>query len=126
MQSTSWETLGWRKHKLESRLPGEISITSDIDIWGVTKYDTTLLAESEEELKSPLKKVKEESEKVGLKLNIQKTKIMASGPITSRQIDGEWKQWQTLYFLAPKSLQMVTAAMKLKDAYSLEEKLWPT
>ena len=69
-------------------------------------------------------KVKEESEKLGLKLNIQKTKIMASGPITSWQIDGEqWKQRQTLFFWAPKSLQMVTAAMKLKDAYSLEEKL---
>ena len=72
-------------------------------------------------------KVKEESEKVGLTLNIQKTKIMASGPITSWQIGGKrWKQCQTLFFGAPKSLQMVTAAMKLKDAYSLEEKLWPT
>ena len=82
------------------------------------------MAESEEELKSLLMKVKEESEKCGLKLNIQKTKIMASGPITSWQIDGEtWKQWLTLFFGAPKSLQMVTAAMKLKDAYSLEEKL---
>ena len=69
-------------------------------------------------------KVKEESEKVGLKLNIQKTKIMASGPITSWQIDG--KQWETLFWGAPKSLQMVTAAMKLKDAYSSEGKLWPT
>ena len=68
-------------------------------------------------------KVKEESEKVVIKLNIQKTKIMASSPITSWQIDGEWKQCQTLFFWAPKSLQMVTAAMKLKDAYSLEEKL---
>ena len=88
--------------------------------------DTTLMAESEKELKSLLMKVKEESEKVGLKLNIQKTKIMASGPITSWQIDGKhWKQWQTLYFWAPKSLQMVIAAMKLKDAWSLEEKLWP-
>ena len=77
-----------------------------------------------EEEKSLLMKVKEESEKVGLKLNIQKTKIMASGPITSWQIDGEqWKQCQTLFFWAPKSLQMVTAAMKLKDAYSMEEKL---
>ena len=72
-------------------------------------------------------KVKEESETVGLKLNIQKTKIMVSGPITSRQIDGEtWKQWQTLFWGAPKSLQMVTAAMKLKDTSSLEEKPWPT
>ena len=86
--------------------------------------DTTLMAESEEELKSLLMKVKEESEKVGLKLNIQKTKIMASGPITSWEIEGrQWKQCQTLFFWAPKSLQMVTAAMKLKDAYSLEEKL---
>ena len=72
-------------------------------------------------------KVKEESEKGGLELNIQKTKIMASGPITSWQIGGkQWKQWQTLFSWVPKSLQMVTAAMKLKDAYSLEEKLWPT
>ena len=86
--------------------------------------DTTLIAESEEELKSLLMKVKEESEKVGLKLNIQKTKIMTSGPITSWQIDGkQWKQCQTLIFWAPKSLQIVTAAMKLKDAYSLEGKL---
>ena len=86
--------------------------------------DTTLMAESEEELKSLLMKEKEESEKVGLKLNIQKTKIMASGPITSWQIDGETgKQWLTLFFWAPKSLWMVIAAMKLKDAYSLGEKL---
>ena len=77
-----------------------------------------------EELKSLLMKVKQESEKVGLKLNIQKTKIMASGPITSWQIDGEtWKQWQTSFWGAPKSLQMVTAAMKLKDVCSLEEML---
>ena len=82
------------------------------------------MAESKEELKSLLVKVKEESEKAGLKLNIQKIKIMASGPITSWQIDGEeWKQWLTLFLWAPKSLQIVTAAMKLKDAYSLEEKL---
>ena len=86
--------------------------------------DTTLVAESKEELKSLLRKVKEESEKVGLKLNNQKTKIMASGPITSWQIDGkQWKQWLTLFLGAPKSLQMVTAAMKLKDAFSLEGKL---
>ena len=85
------------------------------------------MAESEEELKSLFMKVKEESEKVGLKLNIQKTKIMASGSITSWEIEGkQWKQWLTLFFWAPKSLQMVTAAMKLKDAYSLEGKLWPT
>ena len=89
--------------------------------------DTTLMAENEEELKNLLMKVKEENEKVGLKLNIQSTKIMASGPITSWQIAGEtMEQWQTLLSWAPKSLQMVTAAMKLKDAYSLEEKLWPT
>ena len=87
---------------------------------------TTVTAESEE-LKSLLMKVKEESEKVGLKRNIQKIKIMASGPITSWQIDGEqWKQWETLFWGAPKSLRMVISAMKLKDAYSLEEKLWPT
>ena len=89
--------------------------------------DTTLMAESEEELNSLLMKVKVESEKVGLKLNIQKTKIMASGPITSWEIHGEqWKQCQTLFLWAPKSLQMVIAAMKLKDTYSLEVKLWPT
>ena len=81
MRSTPCKRLDWMKHKLESRLPGEISITSDTD-------DTTLRAESEEELKSFLMKVKEESEKAGLKLSIQKTKIMASGPITSWQIDG--------------------------------------
>ena len=85
--------------------------------------DTTLMAESEQ-LNRFLMKVKEESKKVGLKLNIQKTKIMASGPITSWQTDGKpWKQCQTLFLGAPKSLQMVTAAMKLKDAYSLEGKL---
>ena len=87
--------------------------------------DTTLMEESEEEIKSLLMKVKVKSEKVGLKLNIQKMKILASGPITSWQIDGETvvKQCQTLFFWAPKSLQMVIAVMKLKDAYSLEEKL---
>ena len=84
--------------------------------------DTTLMAESEEP-KSLLMKVKEESEKVDLKLNIQKTKIMASGPITSWQKGKQWKQWLTLFLGAPKSLQMVTAAMKLKDASSLEGKL---
>ena len=86
--------------------------------------DTTLMAESEEELKSHLMKVKEESEKVGLKLNIQKIKIMASSPITSWEIDGETVA--DFIFGAPKSLQVVTAAMKLKDAYSLEEKSCPT
>ena len=82
MQSTSWEMLDWKKHKLESRLLGNINNLRYAD-------DTTLMAESEEELKSFLMKVKEESEKLGLKLNIQKTKIMASSPITSWQIDGE-------------------------------------
>ena len=86
--------------------------------------DTTLMAESEEELKRLLMKVKEESEKVGLKLNIQKTKIMASGPIISWEIDGETVETVSDFiFWAPKSLQMVTAAMKLKDTYSLERKL---
>ena len=89
--------------------------------------DTTLMAESEEELKNLLMKVKEESEKVGLQLNIQKTKIMASGPITSWEIDGETVETVSDFiFWAPKSLQMVTAAMKVKDAYSLDGKLWPT
>ena len=89
--------------------------------------DTTLMAESEEELKSFLMKVKEESEKVGLKLNIQKTKIMASSPITSWQIDGETVETVTDFiFWTSKSLQIMIAAMKLKDPYSLEEKLWPT
>ena len=81
------------------------------------------MAESEEELKSLLMKVKEESEKVGLKLNIQKTRIMASGPITSWEIDGETMETVAYLLWAPKSLQMVIAAMKLKDAYSLEGKL---
>ena len=89
--------------------------------------DTTLMAESEEELKSHLMKVKEESENVGLKLNIQKTKIMASGPITSWQIDGETVETVADFiFGAPESLQKVIAAMKLKDTYSLEGKLWLT
>ena len=88
--------------------------------------DTTLMAESKE-LKSLLMKVKEENEKIGLKFNIQKTKIMASGPITSWQIHGETVETVTKFiFLGSKSLQMVTAAIKLKDACSLEEKLWPT
>ena len=89
--------------------------------------DTTLMAEIKEELKSLLMKVKEESEKVGLKLNIQKTKIMASGPITSWQLDGERVEIVSDFiFGGSKSVQMVIAAMKLKDTYSLEEKLWPT
>ena len=99
------------------KIAGEISITSDMQ-------DTTLIAESEEELKSLLMKVKEESKNVGLKLNIQKTKIMASFPITSWEIDGETVETVSDFsFWAPKSLQMVTAAMKLKDASSLEGKL---
>ena len=85
--------------------------------------NTTLMAESEEELKSLLMKVKEKSEKVGLKLNIQKNRIMASGPITSWQVDGETVETEILSFWALKSLQMVTAAVKLKDVCSLEEKL---
>ena len=119
MQSISCEILGWKTHKLESRLLGEISTTSDM--W----MTPPLMAESEEELKSLLMKVKEESEKAGLKLNIQKTKIMTSGPITSWQIDGETMEIVRDFFFpwAPKSLQMVTAAMKLKNACSLEEKL---
>ena len=106
------------KHKLESRLPGgNINNLRYAD-------DTTLMAESEEELQSLLMKVKVESEKVGLKLNIQKTKIMTSDPITSWQIDGETvKTMPDFNFGAPKSLQMVIAGMKLKDAYSLEGKL---
>ena len=100
--------LGWMKHKLESRFLGEISVTSD---------NTTLMAESKEKLKNLLMKMKEESENIGLKLNIQKTKIMASGPITSWQIDGETMETVTdLIFWAPKSEQIVTAAMKLKDS----------
>ena len=118
MQSTSCKMPGWIKHKQESRLLGEISINLSY------ANDTTLMAESKEKLKSLLMKVKEESEKVGLRLNIQKTKIMACGPIISWQID--WEKMETVrdFILgAPKSLQMVTAAMKLKDAYSLEGKL---
>ena len=87
--------------------------------------ETTVMAESEE-LQSFLMKVKEESEKVGLKINIQKTKIMASGSITSQQIDGESVETVADFFWAPKSLWMVTSAMKLKDACSLEDKVWPT
>ena len=120
MQSTSWETLDWGEAQAGIKIAGRnINNLRYAD-------DTALMAESEE-LKSLLMKVKKESEKVGLKLNIQKTKIMASGPITSWQIDGkQWKQWLSLFLGAPKSLQMVTTTMKLKDAYSLEGKLWPT
>ena len=121
MQSTSWETLGWRKHKLESRLPGEIINN--------LRYgdDTTLMGESEEELKGLLMKVEEKSQKVGLKLNIQKTKIMACGSIASWEIDGKTVETVAdLIFLGSKITAMVIPAMKLKDAYSLEGKLWPT
>ena len=108
--------MDWKKHKVESRLTGRnINNLRYAD-------DTTLMAESEEELKSLLMKVKEESEKVGLNLNIQKTKIMASGPTTSWQIDGERvERWETLFSWVLKPFLMMTAAMKLKDAYSLEE-----
>ena len=89
--------------------------------------DTTLIAESKEELKSLLIKVKEESEKAGLKLSIEKMKIMAYSPsLPGKWMGKQWKQWQTLFSWAPKSLWTVTAAMKLRDAGSLEEKLWPT
>ena len=115
MQSTSCEMLGWMKLKLESRLMAEINNLRYSD-------DTTLMAESKEELKS-LMKVKEKSEKASLKLNIQKTKIKVSSPITSRQIDGETIETVTdvIYSWAPKSFQLVTAAMKLKDTCFLEE-----
>ena len=106
------------KHKLESRLPGRN--INNLRYAG----DTILLAESEEKLKSLLMKMKEENEKVCLKLNIQKTKIMASGPITSWEIDGETVETVSDFIvLGSKITQVVTAAMKLKDAYSLEEKL---
>ena len=121
MQSTSCEMLGWMKLKLESRLLGEISITSK------HADDTTLMAESKVELKSLLMKVKEESEKAGLKLNTQKTKIMASGPTASQKIDGG-KMETVIDFISllSKIIQMITAAMKLTDASSLKEKLWQT
>ena len=119
MQITSCKMPGWVKHKPESRLLGEISITSD------NADDTTFMADSEEELKSLFMKVKEETEKPGLKLNSQKMKIMTSGPITSWQIHGETVETVVKFILggAPKSLQLVIAATKLKDSYSLEGKL---
>ena len=118
MQSTSWEMAGLDEAQAGIKTAGRnINNLRNAD-------DTIFMAESEEELKSLLMKVKEESEKVGLKLNIQKSKIVASGPITSWEIDGETVESVRLYFWgAPKSLQMVIAAMKLKDAYSLEGKL---
>ena len=122
MQSTSCEMPGWMKHKLESRLPGEVSIASDMQmippLWQKVKRNWRA---------SWWKWKKEESEKAGLKLNIQKTKIMASSPITSWQIDGETVETVTDFILgAPKPLQMAPATMKLKDTCSLKEKLWPT
>ena len=119
MQSTSWEMLGWLKHKLESRLLGEISITWYAD-------DTTLMAESEEELKSLLMKVEEESEKVGLKLNIQKTKIMAFSPITSLQIEGEKMETVTDFIFLGSEITVDSDYSQLKNDCSLEEKLWQT
>ena len=121
MQSTSWETLDWKKHKLESRLLGKnINNLRYAD-------DTTLMAESEEELESLLLKVKEESENVGLKLNIQKTNIMASGPITSWKIDGETTETVTDFILGGSKITADgDCSYELKDAYSLEGKLWPT
>ena len=119
MQSTSHKMPDWMKHKLGSRLLVEISITS------YYQMTPTLMAESKEELKSLLLKLKKKSEKFGLKLNIQKTKVMASGPITSWQKDGETVV-DFIFGGLQKSLQMVIVAMKLKDAYSLEGKLWPT
>ena len=110
----------------ESQTGMKIARRNSINL--INADDTTLMAESEEELKSLLMKVKEKSEKVSLKLNIQKTKIMASGPITWWQIDRETMETVRDFIFggAPKSLQMVTAPMKLKDTCSLEEKLWPT
>ena len=119
MQSTSWEMLDWKKHK-----PDQDCCINNF------RYadDTTLMAENKEELKSLLMKVKEKRRKLGLKLNIQKMKIIALSPITSWQMYGETMETvrETLFGGSPKSLQMVTAAMKWKDASSLEEKLWPT
>ena len=118
MHSTSWETLGWKKHKLESRLPEEnINNLSYAD-------DTNFMAESEEELKSLLMKVNEERVTIDLKLNIQKIKMMPSSPIISWQINWETVEIVAEFILrAPKSLQMMTVAMKLKVTYSLEENL---
>ena len=119
MRSTSWETL-------EEAQAGIKTARRNVNNLRYAD-DTTLMAESEEELKSLLMKVEEESEKAGLKLNIQKTKVMAFSPIASWQIDGETVETVADYFWgAPKSLQIVTAAMKLKDDYSLEGKLWQT
>ena len=120
MQNTSWEMLDWMKCKLESRLPEEISITSDIQM-------TPPFGRKQRRTKEPLLKVKEKSEKVGLNSTFRKLTTWHLVP----SLHGKWmgkqrKQWQALFSGAPKSLQVVTAAMKLKDACSLEEKLWPT
>ena len=117
MQSTSWEMPDWVKHKLDQIVRRNINHLRYAD-------DTTLMAESEEKLKSLLMNVKQESENFGIKCNIQKTKIMASSPITSWQIDGETVGTVSdIFFWAPKTLQMVTSAMKSKDTYSLGGKL---
>ena len=117
MHSTSWETLGWKKHKIARKNINNLRYADD----------TTLMAESGEELKSLLMKVKEESEKVGLKLNIQKTKIMASGPITSWQIDGETMETVADFILGGSKITADgDSSHEIKDACSLEEKLWPT
>ena len=116
MQSTSWEMLGWMNHKLESRFLGEVSAASDMQMI------TTLMAESKEELKSLLMKVKEESEKTSLKLNIKKSKTMASGPITSWQIGKNWKQWQISVSLAPKSLGDSDCSCEIKKCLLLGRK----
>ena len=122
MQSISWEMPGWMKHKLESRLPGKISVISDVQM------TTPLTAESEDELKSLLMKVKEKSEKAGLKLSIQKTKIMASGPITSWEIDGETVETVADFiFGGSKITADADCSQEIKRRLlSLEEKLWPT
>ena len=121
MQSTSNEVMGWDDSQAGIKSSGEnINNLQYAD-------DTTLMAESKEELESLLMRMKDESENVGLKFNFQKTKIVASDPITSWQIEGEnWKQWQILFSRAPKSLWRVTAAMKLKDAFSLDGKFIQT
>ena len=121
MQSTSLKMPGWMSYKLESRLPREISTTSDMQMIPL------LMAETEEELKSLLMRVKEEYEKAALKFSIKKTKTMASSPIASWQIEREKVEAvRDFLFLGPKSLQMVTIAMKLEDAWFLKGKLWQT
>ena len=120
MQNTSWETVGWKKHKLESRLPGEISITSHMQM-------TPPLRQKVKKLKSLLIKVKEKSEKVGLKLNIQETKIMAPGPITSWEIDGETMETVAAFiFLSSKITADGDYSHESKRCLLLEEKLWTT